>query len=50
MIVTYEAHHALVIALPALTPAVILVAVVLFIAIRDRRRGEAGADSEGDEK
>jgi hypothetical protein len=26
------------------------VGVVLFIAIRDRRRGEAGADSEGDEK
>ena len=50
VIVTYEAHHALVIALPALTPAVILVAVVLFIAIRDRRRGEAGADSERDEK
>ncbi|MCV7218585.1 hypothetical protein H7J51_25325 [Mycobacterium crocinum] len=49
MIVTYGAHHALVLALPALTPAVILVGVVLFIAIRDRRRGDAGADSEGDD-
>lgn len=48
MTVTYEAHHALVLALPALTPAVIVVGVVLFIAIRDRRRGEA--DAEGDEK
>lgn len=48
--VTYEAHHALVLALPALTPAVILVGVVLYIAIRDRRRGEMGADSERDEK
>ncbi|WP_396929293.1 hypothetical protein [Mycolicibacterium sp.] len=49
MSVTYGAHHALVLALPALTPAVILVGVVLFIAIRDRRRGDAGADSEGDD-
>lgn len=50
MTVTYEAHHALVLAIPALTPAVILVGVVLYIAIRDRRRGEANVDSERDEK
>ncbi|WP_200902720.1 hypothetical protein [Mycobacterium sp. EPa45] len=50
MIETYSAHHALVLALPALTPAVVVVGVVLFIAIRDRRRGEVSSDSEGDEK
>ncbi len=50
MIVTYEAHHALITALPALAPAGVRVAGGLFIAIRDRRRGEAGADSERDEK
>jgi len=38
--ITYGAHHMLVLALPALTPAVIVVGVVLFIAIRDRRRGD----------
>ena len=50
MTVTYGAHHALVLALPALAPAFILVGVVLFIAIRDRRRSEVDADSERDEK
>ncbi|WP_319432579.1 hypothetical protein [Mycobacterium sp. RTGN5] len=50
MIITYGAHHMLVLALPALTPAVIVVGVVLFIAIRDRRRGDVDADSERDEK
>ncbi len=49
MTVTYGAHHALVVALPALTPAVILVGVVLFIAIRDRHGGDVDADSERDE-
>ena len=50
MTTTYGAHHMLVLALPALTPAVIVVGVVLFIAIRDRRRGDVDADSESDEK
>lgn len=49
MSVTYEAHHALVLALPALTPAVILAGVVVFIAVRDRRRGDGPADSQRDE-
>jgi hypothetical protein len=48
--ITYGAHHVLVLALPALTPAVVVVGVVLFIAIRDRRRGDVDADSERDEK
>lgn len=50
MTVTYGAHHVLVLALPALTPALIIVGVVLFIAIRDRRRGDLDADVERDEK
>jgi hypothetical protein len=48
MTVTYGAHHMLLVALPALTPAVILAGVVVFVAVRDRRRGDATGDSEPD--
>jgi hypothetical protein len=37
MTVTLQAHHALVAALPALIPAVVLTATVVFVAVRDRR-------------
>lgn len=35
------AHHALLLALPALAPAVVLVAVIIIVAVRDRRRGDS---------
>ncbi len=38
MSVSYGAHHMLLLALPALTPAVIVVAVMVFVAVRDRRQ------------
>jgi len=33
------AHHALLLAIPAFLPAVIVVGVVLYVALRDRREG-----------
>ena len=42
--VEYLAHHWILLAGPAFLPAVIVVGVVLYIAIRDRRR--AGDDAE----
>ena len=36
----YVAHHWLLLAGPAFLPAVVVVGVVLFIAIRDRRRAD----------
>jgi hypothetical protein len=38
--VEYLAHHMLLLAAPAFLPAVIVVAVVLYIALRDRRTGK----------
>lgn len=37
--VEYLAHHYLLLAAPAFLPAVIVVAVVLYVALRDRRAG-----------
>ncbi|MCA2245109.1 MULTISPECIES: hypothetical protein [Mycobacterium] len=37
--VEYLAHHYLLLAAPAFLPAVIVVAVILYIALRDRREG-----------
>jgi hypothetical protein len=42
--VEYLAHHWILLAGPAFLPAVIVVGVVLYVAIRDRRR--AGDDAE----
>jgi hypothetical protein len=42
--VEYVAHHWILLAGPAFLPAVIVVGVVLYVAIRDRRR--AGDDAE----
>jgi hypothetical protein len=42
--VEYLAHHWILLAGPAFLPAVVVVGVVLYIAIRDRRR--AGDDAE----
>ncbi|MFL6089495.1 MAG: hypothetical protein ACJ71Z_05085 [Aeromicrobium sp.] len=44
------AHHMAVLAIPAVLPAVIVVGVVLFIAVRDRReqrrKSRQGEDAE----
>jgi hypothetical protein len=42
--VEYLAHHWILLAGPAFLPAVVVVGVVLYVAIRDRRR--AGDDAE----
>ncbi|CDP87668.1 hypothetical protein BN975_03491 [Mycolicibacterium farcinogenes] len=36
---TYQADHTLLLALPAFAPAVVVVGVVVYVAMRDRRRG-----------
>ncbi len=43
--VIYLADHTLLLALPALIPAVIVAGVVIFIAVRDRRRGDDPTES-----
>ena len=43
--VEYLAHHMLLLAIPAFLPAVVVVAVVLYVALRDRRSGGNGADA-----
>ena len=37
--VQYVAHHWLLLAVPAFLPAIIVVAVILYVALRDRRGG-----------
>lgn len=39
MTTVYLADHTLLLALPAFIPAVIVAGVVIFVAVRDRRRG-----------
>jgi len=40
------ADHTLLLALPAFAPAVVVVGVVVFVAMRDRRNGADGDDAE----
>lgn len=53
-IVTYQADHPLLLAVPAFAPAIVVAGVVVFIAVRDRRRKNQpaetrdGAHSEGE--
>lgn len=42
--VEYLAHHMLLLALPAFLPAVIVVAVILYAALKDRRTGQTDDD------
>jgi hypothetical protein len=42
--VVYLAHHWLLLAVPAFLPAIIVVAVVLYVALKDRRGGKPGPD------
>lgn len=53
---TYQADHTLLLALPAFAPALVVVGVVVYVAMRDRRRGEPqddvrdeGTDSSGED-
>ena len=43
--VEYVAHHWLLLAAPAFLPAVVVVGVVLYVALRDRRSGGEPGDS-----
>lgn len=50
---TYQADHTLLLALPAFAPAVVVVGVVVYVAMRDRRRGQdsdANQDDVRDER
>jgi len=40
------AHHALLLAIPAFVPAIVVAGVVIVVATRDRRRGDAEAHSD----
>jgi hypothetical protein len=48
--VHYLAHHWLILAGPAFLPAIVVVGVVLYIAIRDRRRADSPKRSSTDDK
>jgi len=49
--VEYLAHHWILLAGPAFLPAVVVVGVVLYVAIRDRRRaGDDAEQSDAEEK
>jgi hypothetical protein len=43
--VVYVAHHMLLLAIPAFLPAIVVVAVILYVALKDRRSG-AGPDAK----
>jgi hypothetical protein len=44
----YLAHHALLLAIPAFAPAIAVVGVVLYVAIRDRRADAQAPDRNDD--
>jgi hypothetical protein len=46
--VTILSHHALLLAVPALLPAVIVSAVVIYLAVRDRRSGDKEPQARSD--
>jgi len=48
MTVDYLADHTLLLALPAFLPAVVVVGVVLFVAMRDRRTADDGDEADSD--
>jgi hypothetical protein len=48
--VVYVAHHWLLLAIPAFLPAVVVVGVVLYIALKDRRSADPSKPSTADEK
>jgi hypothetical protein len=46
--VEYMAHHWILLAVPAFLPAVIVVGVVLYVALRDRRAGRSARGTSDD--
>ena len=48
--VEYVAHHWLLLAGPAFLPAVIVVAVVLYVAIKDRRTPDEGQQATDEDQ
>lgn len=48
MRVEYLADHTLLLALPAFAPAVVVVGVVVYVAMRDRRRDGSAPDENSD--
>jgi hypothetical protein len=46
--IMYLSHHALLLAIPAFLPAVIVVGVVLYVALRDRRSGSTCSGARSD--
>jgi hypothetical protein len=48
--VHYLAHHWLLLAGPAFVPAIAVVGVVLYVAIRDRRRADSGEQASADDR
>jgi hypothetical protein len=48
--VAYVAHHWMLLAGPAFLPAVIVVGVVLYIAVRDRRRADDDDRSDAEKR
>jgi hypothetical protein len=42
--VDYVAHHALLLAIPAFVPAIAVVGVVIWVAVRDRRTPDDGTE------
>ncbi|MGU3503173.1 hypothetical protein [Mycobacterium sp. C31M] len=46
---TLQADHSLLLALPAFAPAVVVAAVVAWVAIKDRRNSDDGNDDTGEE-
>ncbi|OHT96339.1 hypothetical protein [Mycobacterium syngnathidarum] len=45
--IRFQADHTLLLALPAFAPAVVVVGVVVYVAMRDRRGGPRDDDSGG---
>ena len=48
--VHYLAHHWLILAGPAFLPAIVVVGVVLYVAIRDRRSADSPEHPSADDK
>jgi hypothetical protein len=46
--VTILAHHGLLLAIPAFTPAIVVAGVVIYIAMRDRRQGDDAHSDHSD--
>jgi hypothetical protein len=47
--VEFVAHHMLLLAIPAFLPAIVVVGVILYVALKDRRNGaKPQADQQSD--